>query len=71
VSELPIACTLQPGELSARSAELLPGVARLANACTPIEGGYRFEFVASSDGLSAIVAVIDAERRCSDSCAFN
>jgi hypothetical protein len=64
VSELPIACTLRPDELSARAADLLPGIARLANVRAPIEGGYRFEFVASSDCLNAIVAMIDAERRC-------
>ena len=60
MSELPIACTLQPGELAARSSELLPGVARHATSCAPIEGGYRFEFVASGDCLNAIVSMIDA-----------
>ena len=64
MSELPIACTLQPGELSARAPDLLPGVARLANSRTPIKDGYRFEFAASSDCLHAIVAMIDAERQC-------
>lgn len=64
MSELPIACTLQPGELTARASELLPGIARLANSRIPIDGGYRFEFSPSTDCLSAIAAVIDAERRC-------
>jgi hypothetical protein len=43
---------------------LLPGVARLAKSLVPIKDGYRFEFVASGDCLSAIVAMIDAERQC-------
>ena len=62
--ELPIACTLPAGELAARAADLLPGVAHLANSRVPIKDGYRFEFVASSDCLNAIVAIIDAERQC-------
>jgi hypothetical protein len=64
VSELPIACTLQPRELAARAAALLPGVARLAISRIPIEGGYRFEFAPSSETLSAIVGAIDADRQC-------
>jgi hypothetical protein len=64
VSELPIACTLQPAELAARVSELLPGIARLANSRVPIDGGYRFEFTSSTDCLGAIAAMIDAERRC-------
>jgi hypothetical protein len=64
VSELPIVCTLQPGELAARASELLPGIARLASSRVPIDGGYRFEFASSTDCLGAIAAMIDAERRC-------
>jgi hypothetical protein len=64
VSEIPIVCTLQPGELNARAADLLPGVARLAISRVRIEDGYRFEFVASSDCLNAIVAMIAVERQC-------
>ena len=62
--DLPIACTLQSGELTARAADLLPGVARLATSRLPIKDGYRFEFVASSECLRTIVAMIDAERQC-------
>jgi hypothetical protein len=64
VSELPIVCTLQPGEFAARASGLLPGIARLADSRVPIAGGYRFEFASSIDCLSAIAAMIDAERRC-------
>ena len=64
MSELPIACTLQLGELTARASELLPGVSRRATSCVPIDGGYRFEFSQKTDCVSAIAAVIDAERHC-------
>ena len=62
--DLPISCTLQPGELKARATQLLPGVAAAATARQPIENGFRFEFQASSDVLSSIVRMIDAERQC-------
>jgi hypothetical protein len=64
MSELPIACSLPGRELTDRAAELLPGLARLATSSVPIDRGYRFEFVASSECLHAVVAVIDAERAC-------
>ena len=64
MSDLPIACTLQPGELHRRTAELLPGLAALARRRESIEGGYRFEFDATSEILNAIVAAIDGERQC-------
>ena len=62
--DLPIVCTLQRGELNARAAELLPGVAAAATARHPIENGVRFEFQAGSDVLTSIVRMIDAERQC-------
>jgi hypothetical protein len=60
----PVVCTLQPGELNARAAQLLPGVTALATNRVAIEGGYRFEFVTSSEVLGAIATAIDAERQC-------
>src|SRR5262245_16914989 len=60
--DLPIVCALQPGELTAT--QLLPGVIAAARARQTIENGYRFEFRASSDVLSSIVRMIDAERQC-------
>jgi hypothetical protein len=62
--DLPIVCMLPPGELTARATQLLPGVVAAAKARTPIENGFRFEFQASSDVLSSIVRMIDAERQC-------
>jgi hypothetical protein len=64
VADLPIVCTLQPGELNARAMALLPGVAKRARARIVIDGGYRLDFVASSELLRAIVDMIDAERQC-------
>ena len=64
MADLPIACSLQPGELKRRAADLLPGVVRTATTCASITGGYRFEFAPSAELLSALVGVVDAERQC-------
>ena len=64
VADLPIVCTLLPGQLNARVMELLPGVARRARSRAEIDGGCRFEFAATSESLRAIVEMIDAERQC-------
>lgn len=64
VTDLPIVCTLQPGELNARAAELLPGLIARATRRAAIDGGFRFEFAPTDDLLSAISVAIDAERRC-------
>jgi len=61
---LPIVRTPQPGELNARATQFLPGVVAAATARQSIENGFRFEFQASSDVLSSIVRMIDAERQC-------
>jgi hypothetical protein len=63
VADLPIVCTLQPGELNTRASELLAGIVAAARR-SEIEGGFRFEFAASSETLRAIAAAIDAERQC-------
>src|SRR4029450_2152814 len=62
--DLPIVCTLQPGELNARATQLLPGVVAAAKARYPIENGFRFEFQPDSEVLMSIVRMIDAERQC-------
>jgi hypothetical protein len=64
VPDLPIVCTLLPGELNARAMQLLPGLAATATNRLTIDGGWRFEFPATSETLSAIVAMVDAERQC-------
>ena len=62
--DLPIVCTLQPGELNARATQLLPGVVAAAKARYAIENGFRFEFQPDSEVLASIVRMIDAERQC-------
>jgi hypothetical protein len=64
MTDLPVVCTLQPGELNARATQLLPGVAATATNRLNIDHGYRFEFAPASDTLSSIVTMIDAERGC-------
>jgi hypothetical protein len=64
MADLPVVCTLQPGELNARATQLLPGIAAAAKARHPIENGFRFEFQPDGDCLQAIVRMIDAERQC-------
>jgi hypothetical protein len=64
MDKLPIACTLQPGEIQARRDELLPGLARQAESVQEVAGGYRLRFDASGDTLTAITRMIDAERQC-------
>jgi hypothetical protein len=60
----PIACTLKPGDLTTRRAELLPGLVARASAREALPDGWRFVFAADSDTLKAIADVIDAERQC-------
>jgi hypothetical protein len=64
MDDLPIVCTLQPGELNARAAQLLPGIALLATKRVSIEHGWRLQFNASSEVLTAVIGAIDAERQC-------
>ena len=60
----PIVCTLLPSDLNARAMQLLPGLAAAATNRLAIEGGWRFDFPANTETLNAIVAMVDAERRC-------
>jgi hypothetical protein len=64
MSDLPIVCTLQPGELNARAAQLLPGVVAAARARHAIENGFRFQFECDGEVLLSIVRMMDAERQC-------
>lgn len=61
-SHLPVVCTLTPETIATRKAELLPGLARRAISRDGTDDGIRLVF--ASDALSAIAAVIEAERRC-------
>lgn len=61
---LPIACTLTPMELKNRRADLLGGLLKAAEHSELIPDGYRCRFAPSSETLTKIAAVIDAERQC-------
>lgn len=64
MTDLPIACTLTPEMLEARRAGLLPGLLALAATREPLPSGYRVRFSGEGDALTAIVAMIGAEREC-------
>ena len=62
-NDLPIACTLTPGEVERRAGELLPGLLALAESHEPLPNGARLRFSASTETLEAIMRVIDTDRR--------
>ena len=64
MDDLPIACTLSEDALRARKTGLLAQIATLAIHRTKLTAGYRFEFAATSEALTRITAMIDAERLC-------
>jgi hypothetical protein len=64
MADLPIICSLAPGELAARRDGLLPGVAMRAEQVEPVDNGYRLVFSPAPDLLKDIAAVIEAERQC-------
>ena len=59
-----IACTLNDDPLSARKNGLLAEIVALSTKQTKLPTGYRLEFPATSDALTRIVGMIDAERQC-------
>jgi len=64
VSDLPVACTLSPGEMACQAEQLIPGLARAATSVAPVDGGVRFELDPVDGQLGRIAAVIDRERHC-------
>ena len=62
--DLPIACTLTPGDLAAMRAGLLPGLLAEASACEPISGGFRWRFNPRVNLAKEAGSVIDAEHHC-------
>ena len=64
MEDLPIACTLTDDALRARKSGLLAQIAAMATNKTELTAGYRLEFPATSDTLTQITAMIDAERQC-------
>src|SRR5262245_56663939 len=66
-TSLPIACTLAPGELTARGDALLPGLLAKARARELLGSGLRLRFEAGDGVIEEIAKVVAAEHRC---CAF-
>lgn len=64
MTDIPIACTLSPAELSTEADDLLPGLASEAVAITEIRDGTRLSFDSTSVTVARIAHVIDRERRC-------
>ena len=67
VAEPPIACTLTPGELNSRRAQLIPGLIERAEEVTDLEDGLRLTFESSPGLLQELARVVDQERTC---CSF-
>ena len=64
MSDLPVACTLDPDTLKTRREGLLAQLVGTAIRRESLPDGMRLEFVASSESLALIGRVIDAERKC-------
>jgi len=63
----PIACTLTPGELNSRRAQLIPGLIERAEQVSDLENGLRLRFASSPGLLADLAGIIDSERTC---CSF-
>ena len=64
MTDLPIVCTLNPDTARTRRAALLPGLLARAVERFELPAGYRVQFAANGDILSAIAQTLDAERQC-------
>jgi len=64
MTNLPIVCTLPPGELGARGDELLTGVVTHALERHDLPDGYRFRFGPDAEILQRIARAMGAERQC-------
>jgi hypothetical protein len=62
VEHLPIVCTLGPEAIAARKANLLATLASRVTAREDLPDGMRFRF--SAEDLSAVMTMVDQERRC-------
>jgi hypothetical protein len=64
VTDLPVACTLNPAALQTRREGLLNELVRQAEHREERPDGYRLRFAPSGDVLTLIARVIGAERLC-------
>jgi hypothetical protein len=64
MSELPVACSLDPAALEARREGLVADLLQRAEAHEVLPNGHRLRFAAADDTLGLIARAIDGERRC-------
>jgi hypothetical protein len=64
MTNLPIACSLPPGEQGARGDELLTGLVTHALERQELPHGYRFRFGPDGDTLQRVASAMIAERQC-------
>ena len=64
MTNLPIACTLPPGELGGRGDELLSGLVKHALERQHLTEGYRFRCGPDGEALHRITRAVIAERQC-------
>ena len=64
MSEPPLACRLNDGELDRQRQALLPGLVERAGECVPIDEGFKWRFTETQDLLPAVAEVVEAERGC-------
>ena len=64
MTDIPVACALDPVTLEQQKSGLLPGLVRQASVRAPLSEGLRLTFAATSDVLAAITRTVDAERQC-------
>jgi hypothetical protein len=64
MSTLPIACTLGPAALKARTEDLLGGLVRRAVERVDLPDGYRVRFAPDAGLLTTIAGVVETERQC-------
>jgi hypothetical protein len=70
--ELPIVCTLNPGQVRSGKEVLLPGLVALAEekiefqteTADDVSEGFRYRFAATTENLLSIARTIEAERQC-------
>lgn len=64
MSDLPITCTLTPGDLKARQDDLLPGLLRGAIERVESPHGFRYRFDTAPGRLATLAEVVERERVC-------
>lgn len=64
MSHLPVACTLTAHQMGCGAADLLPGLAEVADSVRSVAEGVRFEFAAQEGMVPRIAAVMERERQC-------